>query len=50
MICIGYTFEVLGAGFYGLRKGVDFKKTITEEAVDADRYVKVVLTFEHMGV
>ena len=43
---IGYTFKALGAGFYGLRKGVDFKTTITEvimEAGDADRYVKVVV-------
>lgn len=37
---IGYTFKALGAGFYGLRKGVDFRQTITEvimEAGDADR-------------
>jgi hypothetical protein len=37
---IGYTFKALGAGFYGLRKGTDFRKTITEvimEAGDADR-------------
>ncbi len=39
---IGYTFKALGAGFYGLRKGMDFRKTITEvimEAGDADRLV-----------
>lgn len=37
---IGYTFKALGAGFYGLQKGTDFKKTITEvimEGGDADR-------------
>ena len=37
---IGYTFKAMGAGFYGLRKGTDFRKTITEvimEAGDADR-------------
>ena len=39
---IGYTFKALGAGFYGLRKGTDFEKTITEvimEGGDADRFV-----------
>lgn len=37
---IGYTFKALGAGFYGLHKGTDFRKTITEvimEGGDADR-------------
>ncbi len=39
---IGYTFKAMGAGFYGLRVGTDFRKTITElimEGGDADRYV-----------
>ena len=39
---MGYTFKALGAGFYSLRKGANFKKTITEvimEAGDADRSV-----------
>ena len=38
---IGYTFKALGSGFYGLRVGTDFRKTITEvimEGGDADRY------------
>ena len=38
---IGYTFKALGSGFYGLRKGTDFRKTITEiimEGGDADRF------------
>ena len=37
---IGYTFKALGCGFYGLRKGVNFRETIMEvvmEAGDADR-------------
>ena len=37
---IGYTFKALGSGFYGLRKGQDFHKTIIElimEGGDADR-------------
>ncbi len=41
---IGYTFKAMGAGFYGLRKGTDFRKTITEvimEAGDADRLVTI---------
>ena len=36
---IGYTFKALGAGFYSLLKGTDFKETITEvimEGGDAD--------------
>ena len=35
-----YTFKALGAGFYGLREGKDFRQTILEvimEAGDADR-------------
>ena len=41
-----YTFKAMGAGFYGLRLGTDFKKTITElimEAGDADRSVPLTL-------
>lgn len=40
---IGYTFKALGAGFYGLQKGTNFKETITQvimEAGDADRLVE----------
>lgn len=36
---IGYTFKALGSGFYGLRKGEDFRKAIIElimEGGDAD--------------
>jgi ADP-ribosylglycohydrolase len=36
---IGYTFKALGCGFYGLRKGTDFRQTIIElimEGGDAD--------------
>lgn len=39
---IGYTLKAMGAGFYSLRKGTDFRKTITEvimEGGDADRLV-----------
>lgn len=42
---IGYTFKAMGAGFYGLRKGTDFRKTITEvimEGGDADRSVGTI--------
>ena len=38
--CCSYTFKALGAGFYGLRKATDFRKTIMElimEGGDADR-------------
>lgn len=41
---IGYTFKALGAGFYGLRKGNNFKTTISEvimEGGDADRWVTI---------
>lgn len=43
---IGYTFKALGAGFYGLRKGTDFRTAISQvimEAGDADRLVKYCL-------
>ena len=37
---IGYTFKALGSGFFGLRKGNDFRQNVIElimEAGDADR-------------
>ena len=45
-----YTFKAMGAGFYGLRLGTDFKKTITElimEAGDADRSVSPLIQLSH---
>ena len=36
---LGYTFKCAGAGFYGLRKGTDFRSSITQlimEGGDAD--------------
>ena len=41
-----YTFKCLGAGFWGLRNGTDFRKAIMKlimEAGDADRCVCLCL-------